>query len=67
MKLEVLINLGILDASENRILGEIPATLGNCIRLEQLHMGGIPQALSSLRGLQELDLSRNNLRVRSRD
>ncbi|XP_058110856.1 probable LRR receptor-like serine/threonine-protein kinase At3g47570 [Magnolia sinica] len=48
-------------------LGEIPISLGNCLSLEFLWLdgnffqGSIPPTFSTLRGLQILDLSRNNL------
>ncbi|XP_050387294.1 receptor kinase-like protein Xa21 [Argentina anserina] len=58
---------GVLDVSENMLFGEIPGTLGSCVKLEYLNMQGnflrgpIPSSLASLRGIQELYLSRNNL------
>ncbi|XP_077212795.1 uncharacterized protein LOC143847891 [Tasmannia lanceolata] len=56
-----------LDISDNKLLGEIPLALGNCLSLEYLYMGGnffqgsIPQSLKNLEGIKELDLSHNNL------
>ncbi|KAM5554473.1 hypothetical protein ABKV19_022716 [Rosa sericea] len=49
------------------LFGEIPGTLGSCVKLEYLNMQGnffqgpIPSSLASLRGIQELYLSQNNL------
>ncbi|PKI62117.1 hypothetical protein CRG98_017490 [Punica granatum] len=46
--------------------GEIPSTLGDCLVLEYLYLGGnrfsgtIPPSMSNLRSLTVLDLSRNN-------
>ncbi|KAK9691134.1 hypothetical protein RND81_09G178000 [Saponaria officinalis] len=64
-----LVNLQNLFVSDNLLSGEIPSTLGSCVELEGLYMQGnffqglIPKALAytSLRSLQFLDLSRNNL------
>ncbi|XP_012454489.2 probable LRR receptor-like serine/threonine-protein kinase At3g47570 [Gossypium raimondii] len=64
---EKLTNLGDLDFSKNKLSGLIPKSLGSCVRLERLFLGGnlfegpIPSSLSSLRGLVELDVSENNL------
>ncbi|PQM39655.1 putative LRR receptor-like serine/threonine-protein kinase [Prunus yedoensis var. nudiflora] len=47
--------------------GEIPASLGSCIKIESLDLQGnffqgtIPSSLGSLRGIGALDLSGNNL------
>ncbi|KAH0725066.1 hypothetical protein KY284_000931 [Solanum tuberosum] len=49
------------------LYGKIPSNIGRCIALESLVLAGnffegiIPSSLSSLKGLEELDLSRNNL------
>ncbi|XP_040994348.1 probable LRR receptor-like serine/threonine-protein kinase At3g47570 [Juglans microcarpa x Juglans regia] len=49
------------------LYGEIPSSLGSCIKLEILSMGRnsfqgiVPPSFGSLRGLQELNLSWNNL------
>ncbi|XP_077213743.1 putative receptor-like protein kinase At3g47110 isoform X1 [Tasmannia lanceolata] len=62
-----LIFLQRLDISDNKLLGEIPLALGNCLSLEYLYMSGnffqgtIPQSLKNLEGIKELDLSHNNL------
>lgn len=62
-----LINLGLLSVSNNRLTGIIPSALGQCIVLESLHMegnlfeGSIPQSFKNLRGIIQMDLSRNNL------
>ncbi|XP_004308633.1 PREDICTED: putative receptor-like protein kinase At3g47110 isoform X1 [Fragaria vesca subsp. vesca] len=62
---EVVGRLVYLNLSGNRLYGEIPESLGECISLEILHLsrnmlnGTIPESLSSLRGIQDLDLSRN--------
>ncbi|MBA0576532.1 hypothetical protein Golob_000047 [Gossypium lobatum] len=60
-------NLGYLDVSENHFSGEIPSGLGSCVSLEHLYIEGKlfersnPNSFKSLRGLQNLDLSRNKL------
>ncbi|KAJ8759136.1 hypothetical protein K2173_004143 [Erythroxylum novogranatense] len=62
-----LVNLAVLDVSNNKLSGEIPGTLGNCEVLENLYLeenffqGTIPSSLSSLRSISYLDLSYNNL------
>ncbi|XP_030924740.1 probable LRR receptor-like serine/threonine-protein kinase At3g47570 [Quercus lobata] len=62
-----LIHLTKLDLSNNRLSGKIPTTLGTCISLEYLYLGGnsfegvIPQSLKNLRGLEDIDLSHNKL------
>ena len=49
----------------NKLYGEIPRSLDNCLSLEYLYMesnffeGAFPP-LSSLRGMLEMDISRNN-------
>ncbi|XP_025014368.2 probable LRR receptor-like serine/threonine-protein kinase At3g47570 [Ricinus communis] len=66
-KVQNLNNLGVLYVDHNFLSGEIPSSLGSCIRLERLNMrdnsfkGSIPSSLSALRGLQVVDLSHNNL------
>ncbi|XP_039143810.1 probable LRR receptor-like serine/threonine-protein kinase At3g47570 [Dioscorea cayenensis subsp. rotundata] len=53
--------------SENKLSGEIPATLGQCEVMENLYLGNnifegtIPPTLSNMKGLKALDLSQNNL------
>ncbi|MBA0619632.1 hypothetical protein Godav_028784 [Gossypium davidsonii] len=60
-------NLGYLDVSENQFSREIPSGLGSCVSLEHLYMegklfeGSNPNSFKSLRGLQNLDLSRDKL------
>ncbi|GFS29423.1 leucine-rich repeat protein kinase family protein [Actinidia rufa] len=60
-------NLGQLDVSRNQLSGNIPGTLGDCIVLESLRMGGnyfegtIPSSFIQLKGILVLDLSHNNL------
>ncbi|KAG2663690.1 hypothetical protein I3843_16G046100, partial [Carya illinoinensis] len=60
-------NLERLDISENKLFGEISASLGGCIKFEVLYMrrnffeGPIPSSLESLRGIELLDLSYSNL------
>ncbi|KAK3430317.1 hypothetical protein EUGRSUZ_E01853 [Eucalyptus grandis] len=67
IKVGNLRNLNVLDISNNLLVGEIPSSLGYCIALTSLRMGGnffhgsIPQSIISLGGIEELDLSRNNL------
>ncbi|PPD70503.1 hypothetical protein GOBAR_DD32621 [Gossypium barbadense] len=67
VEVENLKNLGDLDFSKNKLSGLLPKSLGSCVRLERLFLGGnlfegpIPSSLSSLRGLVELDISENNL------
>lgn len=61
-----LINLARLDVSGNRISGPIPTSLGKCSSCvsrmqENLFEGTIPSSMEQLKGLQVLDLSRNNL------
>ena len=54
-------NMIILNLAENMMFGEIPASIGSCVKLEILAMrsnffqGVIPSSLESLRGLQVLD------------
>ncbi|XP_017221633.2 putative receptor-like protein kinase At3g47110 [Daucus carota subsp. sativus] len=56
-----------LDISENEFAGFIPAELGDCVTLDSLYMqgnflqGNISQSMKKLRGLRNVDLSRNNL------
>ncbi|CAL5359498.1 unnamed protein product [Camellia sinensis] len=60
-------NIGLFDVSRNRLSGNIPSTLGDCLVLEFLNMEGnhfqgtIPPSFKQLRGLQMLDLSHNSL------
>ncbi|RWR78761.1 LRR.XII-like protein [Cinnamomum micranthum f. kanehirae] len=60
-------NLGEIDVSENKLIGEIPHTLGDCKSLIRLRLrsnffdGTIPSSLSDLRAIEVLDLSSNNL------
>ncbi|GAV84967.1 LOW QUALITY PROTEIN: Pkinase domain-containing protein/LRR_1 domain-containing protein/LRR_6 domain-containing protein/LRR_8 domain-containing protein, partial [Cephalotus follicularis] len=59
-------NLRQLRISNNKLSGEIPRTLGDCLTLEYLSVAGnlfqgqIPQSLQKLRGLQVIDFSHNN-------
>ncbi|XP_058109125.1 probable LRR receptor-like serine/threonine-protein kinase At3g47570 [Magnolia sinica] len=59
--------LGTFNVSNNKLSGEIPSWLGNCLSLEYLGLdgnffqGSIPSTFSTLKGLRYLDLSRNNL------
>ncbi|XP_058111194.1 probable LRR receptor-like serine/threonine-protein kinase At3g47570 [Magnolia sinica] len=59
--------LGAFNVSNNKLSGEIPSWLGNCLSLEYLGLdgnffqGSIPPTFSSLKGLRYLGLSRNNL------
>ncbi|XP_058111207.1 probable LRR receptor-like serine/threonine-protein kinase At3g47570 [Magnolia sinica] len=59
--------LGTFRVSNNKLSGEIPRWLGNCLSLESLSLdgnffqGSIPPTFTTLRGLQSLDLSHNNL------
>nr|XP_017254433.1 PREDICTED: putative receptor-like protein kinase At3g47110 [Daucus carota subsp. sativus] len=56
-----------LNVSNNKLTGDIPATLGDCVMLEELYMQGnlfegeIPLSLKSLKSLALLDLSNNNV------
>ncbi|XP_059307952.1 putative receptor-like protein kinase At3g47110 isoform X2 [Lycium ferocissimum] len=56
-------NLKVLDLSDCKFGGVLPDSITNLSStLLSLRLGGtIPSSLSSLRGLEELDLSRNNL------
>ncbi|CAK9135780.1 unnamed protein product [Ilex paraguariensis] len=60
-------SLGQLAVSDNMLSDEIPSTLSSCVMLQVLYKqrnsfrGPIPSSLSFSRGIQELDLSRNNL------
>ncbi|XP_050243931.1 putative receptor-like protein kinase At3g47110 isoform X2 [Quercus robur] len=62
-----LVHLTKLDLSKNKISSKIPTTLGTCISLQYLYLGGnsfegvIPQSLKNLRGLEDIDLSHNKL------
>ncbi|KAG8084911.1 hypothetical protein GUJ93_ZPchr0010g8589 [Zizania palustris] len=57
----------ILDLSQNRLSGEIPASLGNLVKLERLNLssnglhGQIPSSLQQLTSLHLLNLSDNLL------
>ncbi|XP_058111198.1 probable LRR receptor-like serine/threonine-protein kinase At3g47570 [Magnolia sinica] len=59
--------LGRFSVSNNKLLGEIPSSLGNCLGLEylcldgNLFQGSIPPTFANLKGLRLLDLSHNNL------
>ncbi|XP_042509133.1 probable LRR receptor-like serine/threonine-protein kinase At3g47570 [Macadamia integrifolia] len=59
-------SLSILDISNNKLSGESPSSIGECNSLEHLirdnlFEGTIPQPLTLLKGLRDLDLSLNNL------
>ncbi|XP_028103395.1 receptor kinase-like protein Xa21 [Camellia sinensis] len=70
-----LSRLGALDLSTNMVEGSIPISLGNCTNLQQIYLdynhltgtipyqifGTIPMTFRQLKGIQELDVSRNNL------
>ncbi|KAF7847611.1 hypothetical protein BT93_L2790 [Corymbia citriodora subsp. variegata] len=53
--------------SSNLLVGEIPSSLGDCTLLTSLRLAGnffhglIPQSIRLLGGIEELDLSRNNI------
>lgn len=57
----------IFHAEYNKLSGEIPSTISECQRLQNLYLknnfiaGGIPSSMCQLQGLETLDLSRNNL------
>ncbi|KAI4310416.1 hypothetical protein MLD38_035396 [Melastoma candidum] len=57
----------MLDWSSNRLSGEIPSSLRNLIRLDELYLssnqlaGEIPSSIGNLTNLRALDLSRNRL------
>ncbi|GJW39738.1 kinase-like domain-containing protein [Tanacetum coccineum] len=59
--------LSHLDLSHNNLSGNITSSLGECVSLTTLNLGGnqfqgiIPSSLSSLGGLEVLDISQNNL------
>ncbi|VAH41273.1 unnamed protein product [Triticum turgidum subsp. durum] len=53
-----LINLGLLNISNNKLSGGLPYELGQCVQLLSLQ---IPQSLSALKVMQQIDLSENNL------
>lgn len=59
-------NIQELDFSENMLSGEIPSTLGNCLRFGHLLPDGnmfqgriIPPSFGSLKGIIDLNLSHN--------
>lgn len=60
-------NIYFLDVSANNLIGNIPSSIGSCLKLEYISLqgnsfeGSIPSSMASLRGLQHLDVSRNNL------
>eukprot|EP01018_Ginkgo_biloba_P029766 Gb_16714 [translate_table: standard] len=73
-------DLGVLDLSDNKLYGEIPSSLGNCLEMVALKLtkkkfgrrdsngdranyleGEIPLELTSIKTLQILDVSQNNL------
>ncbi|KAJ9555961.1 LOW QUALITY PROTEIN: hypothetical protein OSB04_010575 [Centaurea solstitialis] len=57
----------LLDLSNNKISGEIPASLGNLKSLEVLNIsnnnisGHIPMSFGNLKGMESLDLSHNKI------
>ncbi|XP_019173545.1 PREDICTED: probable LRR receptor-like serine/threonine-protein kinase At3g47570 [Ipomoea nil] len=59
--------LNVLDISQNKLLGEIPDTIGDCLSLEYLDMhdnlfeGKVPPSLVSLKNITHLDISNNKL------
>jgi len=58
--------LAYLNVSSNMLCDEIPIRPGNCEGFENaglLLYDSIPQSISSIRGIEELDLLRNNLSV----
>lgn len=61
-----------LDVSKNKLSGEIPSTLSRCLEMERLILhvnllqGRILESLKALAGLQEMDVSHNNLSGDSR-
>ncbi|KAG2723861.1 hypothetical protein I3760_02G190500 [Carya illinoinensis] len=60
-------SINLLDVSNNNFSGEIPITIGDCLRLESLYLhhnsfqGKLPLSLTALVDLKYLDLSANNL------
>ena len=62
-----LVELRVLDLSDNALTGEIPAELGDLDKLEELNLygnalsGAIPVELRRMKSLERLSLSRNNL------
>ncbi|KAH0686056.1 hypothetical protein KY285_016599 [Solanum tuberosum] len=67
MEIGKLRNLGYLNLSDNKLQGQIPTSIGTCVKLEALDLnnnnfqGSIPSTMNSLRGLGLLVLSHNNL------
>ena len=67
MEVGILKIINQLDVSENKLTGEIPRAISDCLSLEYLYLQGnlfqgtLTPSLASLRGLQFLDLSQNNL------
>ncbi|XP_058089368.1 probable LRR receptor-like serine/threonine-protein kinase At3g47570 [Magnolia sinica] len=67
LEVDNLENIREMDASENKLSGEIPDTLGKCQSMELLYIHGnlfqgtIPESLKNLKGIKELDFLRNNL------
>ncbi|GAB4831375.1 hypothetical protein Ancab_040236 [Ancistrocladus abbreviatus] len=56
-----------IDLSNNKFVGEIPATIGNLVQLQALNLshnnltGGIPSSLGNLLNIESLDLAHNML------
>ena len=67
MEVGIFKNINQLDVSENKLTGEIPRAISDCLSLEYLYLQGnlfqgtLTPSLASLRGLQFLHLSQNNL------
>ena len=67
LEVGILKNINQLDVSENKLTGEIPRAISDCLSFEYLYLQGnlfqgtLTPSLASLRGLQFLDLSQNNL------
>ena len=67
LEMSRLVELRVLDMSDNALTGEIPGEMGELDRLEELNLyghalsGAIPVELGRMKSLGRLNLSRNNL------